>query len=64
MRQLQRHSRWIALAVVIAMASPFLAQGLGALMSIDPGFLTAALLIGTAVMIVSLAWPREDEDRD
>ncbi|WP_211253334.1 hypothetical protein, partial [Glycomyces tenuis] len=64
MRGMRRYSRWIALAVVIAMAAPFLAQGLGALLSIEPVYVAAALLAATVLAIVLMARPRDDEEED
>lgn len=64
MRRMQRYSRWIALAVVVAMASPFVAQGLGALMSIDPIYVASALLLVTVVVIAVFARPRDSEEED
>ncbi|GAB3651279.1 hypothetical protein [Glycomyces tarimensis] len=64
MRGLQRYSRWIALAVVIAMISPFLAQGLGTLLSIEPFYVVIALLLATAVMILLLARPSDGKEED
>lgn len=64
MRRLQRHSRWIALAVVVAMVSPFAAQGLGVLMSVDPLYVAAALLLATVAAIALLARPKDGQEED
>ncbi|GAB4003667.1 hypothetical protein GCM10029992_46340 [Glycomyces albus] len=64
MRRLQRHSRWIALAVVVALVSPFAAQGLGALMSIDPVYVAAALLLATVAAIALLARPKDRQEEE
>lgn len=62
MRRMQRYSKWIALAVVVAMVSPFAAQGLGALMSIDPVYVAAALLLATVAAIALLARPKDRQE--
>ncbi len=62
MQGMRRYSRWIALAVVAAMAAPFLAQGLGTLLSIEPMYAAAALLAVTAAAIAFMARPRNGEE--
>ncbi|GAB3233037.1 hypothetical protein GCM10027447_29230 [Glycomyces halotolerans] len=64
MQLMQRYSRWIALLVVVAMASPFLAQGLGALLSIEPMYVAAALLLVTVLLVVGLARPSEGGEEE
>ena len=64
MRGMQRHAKWIALAVVVAMVSPFLAQGLSTLFSVEPVYVALALLAVVAVVVARMAWPREDGDGD
>ncbi|MCH7230389.1 hypothetical protein L0U85_05885 [Glycomyces sp. L485] len=64
MRGMRRYSRWIALAVVVAMAAPFLAQGLSALLAIDSFYVATALLVAAAVVILLLARPRDREEQD
>lgn len=64
MRRMQRYSKWIALAVVVAMVSPFAAQGLGALMSVDPVYVAAALLVATVAAIALLARPKDRQGEE
>ncbi|WP_156925941.1 hypothetical protein [Glycomyces arizonensis] len=62
MRGMRRYSRWIALAVVVAMAAPFLAQGLGTLLAIEPVYVAVALIVITVAAIVLMARPRNGEE--
>lgn len=62
MQGMRRYSRWIALAVVVAMAAPFLAQGLGTLLSIEPMYVVVALLAATAAAIALMARSGGDEE--
>ena len=63
MRRMQRYSKWIALIVVLALAMPFLAQGLGALLSVDPIYVASALLLVTLTVIAILARPKDHQGR-
>jgi hypothetical protein len=62
MQGMRRYSRWIALAVVIAMAAPFLAQGVGTLLSVEPMYVAVALLVATVAVIVLMARSGGDEE--
>lgn len=62
MRGMRRYSRWIALAVVVAMAAPFLAQGLSTLLAIEPVYVAVALIVITVAAIVLMARPRNGEE--
>lgn len=61
MRGMRRYARWIALAVVAAMVAPFLAQGLGTLLAIEPVYVAAVLLLATVAVIALMARPKDDE---
>ncbi|HEU5127966.1 MAG TPA: hypothetical protein VFU12_08255 [Glycomyces sp.] len=62
MQGMRRYSRWIALAVVVAMAAPFLAQGLGTLLAVEPMYVAVALLALTAAAIALMARSGGDEE--
>ncbi|MCD0442887.1 hypothetical protein LO763_04515 [Glycomyces sp. A-F 0318] len=59
---MRRNARWIALAALLAMAAPFLAQGLNALFAVDTFLVAAILLLGVVVAVVALARSQRDEE--
>lgn len=59
---MRRNARWIALLALVAMAAPFLAQGLNTLFAVDTFLVVAILFAGTILAIVILSRPRSDED--
>jgi hypothetical protein len=65
MERMRRNAKWIALAVVAAMVTPFLAQGVSALLAVNPGMVSIALLAVIFVVLLSLMWSSDDgEERD
>ncbi|THV33552.1 hypothetical protein [Glycomyces buryatensis] len=58
---MRRYARWIALVVLVAMAAPFLASAIGALLSVEPIYVAVILLAGTVVAVIVMARPRGEE---
>lgn len=53
MSGLRRYARWIALLAVVGMLLPFLSQGIGTVLAMDPLFVAVILL---AVIGFVLTW--------
>ena len=59
---MRRNARWIALAALLAMAAPFLAQALNALFSVDTFLVTVVLLMAVVIAIALMARSPKDEE--
>lgn len=59
---MRRNARWIALAAVLAMTAPFLAQGFNALFSVDTFLVAVILLVAMVLGVVLLARSQNDEE--
>lgn len=59
---MRRNARWIALAAVLAMTAPFLAQGLNALFAVDTFLVAVILLLLIVIAVVVLARSQHDEE--
>ena len=62
MEFMRRNARWIALAAVLAMTAPFLAQGLNALFAVDTFLVAVILLLAIVIAIVILARSQNPEE--
>lgn len=59
---MRRNARWIALAALLAIMAPFLAQGLNALFAIDTFTVAVILVLVMAAVVVLLARSQKDEE--
>ncbi|MCC3763123.1 hypothetical protein K3N28_08570 [Glycomyces sp. TRM65418] len=59
---MRRNARWIALLALVAMATPFLAQGLNTLFAVDTFLVVMILFAATIIAVVVLARSPSDED--
>lgn len=59
---MRRNARWIALAALLAIMTPFLAQGLNTLFAFDTFFVAVMLLIIMVIVVVVLARSQNDEE--
>ncbi len=59
---MRRNARWIALAALLAILTPFIAQAFNALFAIDAFLVAVILLVGIVLAIVFLTRSQNDED--
>jgi len=59
---MRRNARWIALAALLAIMAPFLAQGLNALFAVDTFLVAVVLLLAIVIAVVALARSQNHEE--
>jgi len=59
---MRRNARWIALAALLAILTPFIAQAFNALFAIDTFLVAVILLVAIVLAIVFLTRSQNDED--
>ncbi len=59
---MRRNARWIALAALLAILAPFIAQVFNALFAVDTLLVAVILLVAIVIAVAVLARSQNDED--